>query len=94
MIDQFSPGSQNRRLLERLMRGPILNHEIRDNLNILNHSARISDVRKVAREHGYDVPKERIVRRVYQYRLAPLPVPVTPRRGLWEKIKSLWEVRI
>lgn len=86
MLETFQPGTQNRRLLERLLRGPVFNHEIRD-LGILNHSGRISDVRRVARDHGLDVTAERITRGAWMYRIEPLPEPDRP-RGLWEKIKG------
>jgi hypothetical protein len=96
MLNQFTPGSQNRRLLERLMRGPIYNHEIVHELGILKYTNRLSDVREAVRKYGYVIEAERVVGRVYEYSLLlsrPPDVP-RPKTGWWEKIKSLWEVRI
>lgn len=92
MLNLFEPGTQPRRIMAVMMERPVNNHEMRD-MGILNYTARISDMRKVLAPHGYTIEKDRIMGKVYQYHLAPLPAPVTPKRGLWEKIKSLWEVR-
>ncbi len=63
----------------------MFNYEIHHDLNIMNHSGRISDVRRVARNHGLDVTAERITRGAWMYRIVPLPEKP---RGLWEKIKG------
>jgi len=51
----FKPGSQNYRLYERLLRGPVTNAEIVRQLNIFNSTGRASDIRKALRPYLVDV---------------------------------------
>jgi hypothetical protein len=47
----FRSGSQNDRVLKRLLRGPLTNGEVSHYMNILNYTARISDLRAA----GHDI---------------------------------------
>ncbi|MFH2077060.1 MAG: hypothetical protein ABIJ57_17255 [Pseudomonadota bacterium] len=55
----FKPGTQNERLYRRLLEGPVANIEIVREMNILNSTGRISEVRAALREYLMDVKAER-----------------------------------
>ena len=51
----FRPGSQNFRVYERLLAGPVSNVEIVKGMDILNSTGRASDVRKALKPYLMDV---------------------------------------
>jgi len=69
LSNPFHKGTQNHALLERLRIGPVMNHEIVLELNILKYTGRISEVRKKIRPQGFDVAGRKIRGGVHQYRL-------------------------
>jgi len=65
----FKPGTQNERLYRRLLEGPVTNAEIVREMNILNSTGRISDVREALKPYLMDVEARRIAKGLWQYRL-------------------------
>jgi len=65
----FKPGSQNWRLYQRLLEGPVTNGEIIYQMRIANSTGRASDVRKALRPYLMDVESKRIEGSIWQYRL-------------------------
>lgn len=65
----FHKDSQNYRLLEMLIAGPVFNVEISKKIGSINHTRRISDIRRKIRPLGLDVVAEKIQRGLYLYRL-------------------------
>jgi len=58
--DLFNAGSQNYRVYERLLRGPVTNIEIVHDMHILNSTGRASDVRKALKPYLMDIRAERV----------------------------------
>ena len=65
----FHAGTQNHRLYERLTKGPIYNHEIVHDLNILKYTGRLSNVREAVRPYLINLEAKRIERGRWKYRL-------------------------
>jgi hypothetical protein len=63
--DEARLGKQQRRLLDRLMRGPLTNVEGVCDLRILNMTARVSELRQA----GYRIDAQRGSEGVWTYRL-------------------------
>lgn len=66
-----NPKSQNCRLYERLLIGPVTNEEIssRDGLHLLSYTQRIFDVRRILRPLNWDIKAQRIDRGLFAYEL-------------------------
>jgi hypothetical protein len=79
LYNPFRLGTQNHVLLERLRFGPVFNHEIVRELNILKYTGRISEVRKKIRSQGFDLVERKIQGDVHEYRI------VIPRQEGGEK---------
>ena len=54
----FRPGSQNFRVYERLLIGPVDNGELPRKMFVNKYTSRISDIRKALRPHLMDVRAE------------------------------------
>jgi hypothetical protein len=67
--DLFTPGSQNYRLYERLLKGPTTNHEIVRDMGIYNSTGRCSDLRKALKPHLMDVEAKRVRNGLFIYHL-------------------------
>ena len=88
LSNTFRIGTQNHILLERLRFGPVFNHEIVRELNILKYTGRISEVRKKIRTQGFDLVERKIQGDVHEYRI------VIPRRTAEEnKVSEMNPIR-
>ena len=67
--DLFSSESQNYRLYERMICGPISNAEMRDQLRLLSYTRRLSDLREKLFPHGWTIKKEHAGNGVFVYSL-------------------------
>jgi hypothetical protein len=66
--DLFKYGSQNYRLYQRLLLGPVENIEVVHKMNILNSTGRSADIRRAVKPYLMDV----------------VATPVKGREGVWE----------
>lgn len=66
--------SQDRRLYEQLLIGPVTNVQMRDNpdLRFLSHTKRTSTVRELLEPHGWTVEGQELGGGIVEYRLAKL----------------------
>gem|GEM_PF-2494709 len=64
---------------ERLRMGPVMNHEITRELNILKYTGRIPDVRKKLRLQGFDGAERKVRNGVHEYRIV-IPMQETGQR--------------
>lgn len=64
----FPADNQDRRLYERLVRGPVTNAEMRDQLRLLSYTRRLSDIREKL-PYGWTIKKEHQGEGVFLYRL-------------------------
>lgn len=65
----FPTRNQSRSLYERMIRGPITNAEMRDQLRLLSYTRRLSDLREKLYPHGWTIKKEHHGDGVFVYRL-------------------------
>ena len=81
---RIKPGSQKHVLYERLKAGAIMNFEIREVTGSMNHTRRISELRKQLEAHGWTIASYNLGEGVWRYRLEPLILsrrPKTPAPG-------------
>jgi len=64
---------QDRRLLERLIEGPVSNAQMRDDLRLLSYTRRLSDLREKLEPLGWTVKKEHQGNGVFIYTLKSAP---------------------
>jgi hypothetical protein len=66
-----NPRSQNYRLYDRLLVGPVTNEEIssRDGLHLLSYARRISEVRRKLRPLNWDIKAYRVTGSLFAYQL-------------------------
>jgi hypothetical protein len=65
----YKTGSQNYRLYNRIMEGPITNAEIIRTHGIFNSTGRISEIREFLAPHGIKLHCERVHDGLFEYRL-------------------------
>lgn len=65
----FKAGTQDYRLYDRLLHGPITSRQIVEELNILNYTGRLSDVRAALRPYLITLEARRVEGSLYDYRL-------------------------
>jgi len=65
----FKKGSQNFRLYERLMKGPVTNSEIIREMGVFNSTGRCSEVREFVKQHGIDLIARPLGEGLWQYNL-------------------------
>jgi hypothetical protein len=71
--DLFKAGSQNHRLYNRLLQGPLTNVEGMTELYIINLTGRISDIREALKPHLMDIKARRkeAGRGIFIYEVTP-----------------------
>jgi hypothetical protein len=67
--DLFTAGSQNYRIYERLLEGPLTNREIVEGMKIYNSTGRAADIRKALKPYLLDVKATRIHDGLFEYKL-------------------------
>ena len=65
----FKAKTQNNRLYERLLRGPVTNAEIVRDYGIFNSTGRVSEVREYLKPHGIALYCERLHDGLFEYSL-------------------------
>jgi len=65
----FTPGTQSYQLYERLLAGEVTNSEIVRQMNILNGTGRISDIRAKLKPYLMDIEASRIDKGLFSYKL-------------------------
>jgi len=65
----FPTHCQDRRLLERLILGPVSNAQMRDELRLLSYTRRLSDLREKLSPHGLQIRKQHEGNGVFVYSL-------------------------
>jgi hypothetical protein len=66
----FKPGTQNHRLYERLLQGPVTNAEIVREMNVFNSTGRCSDLRQALKPYLISVEARKINKGLWEYRLS------------------------
>lgn len=65
----FKEGTQNWRIVKRLLEGPATNREFSRDMKIAKYTGRLSEVREKIRPLGFDIEPERIAGTLYRYEL-------------------------
>lgn len=67
--DLFGFGTQNYRIYERLLQGPVTNAEIVRDMNIFNSTGRVSDIRLRLKPYCMDIEARRVDGSLFRYDL-------------------------
>ena len=95
IINDFKRDTQNYRLLQGLIAGPVNTHQLlySPEFRFGSHVRRMKDVKDYLQDQDFTIVKRSIGSKCFEYSIKKLEIKRSPLSELWEKVRRFFVVK-